>query len=94
MRVGLRDAKGTAPAVSAALAVSDTAIPIPRQAIAVMWGQQDRAQGYALQPDGSFYVDGAFDVSVPPGAYSLSLSKGFEYVQQQIPLVRRSRREA
>ena len=86
VRVGLRDAKGTAPAVSAALAVSDTAVPIPRQAIAVMWGQQDRAQGYALQPDGSFYVDGAFDVSVPPGAYAVSLSKGFEYVQQQIPL--------
>ena len=86
VRVGLRDAKGTAPAVSAALAVSDTAIPIPRQAIAVMWGQQDRAQGYALQPDGSFYVDGAFDVSVPPGAYSLSLSKGFEYVQQELAL--------
>jgi hypothetical protein len=86
VRVGLRDAKGTSPAVSAALAVSETAIPIPRQAIAVMWGQQDRAQGYALQPDGSFYVDGAFDVSVPPGNYTLTLSKGFEYVQQQLSL--------
>ena len=86
VRVGLRDQKGTGPAVSAALAVSETAIPIPRQAIAVMWGQQDRAQGYAVQPDGSFYVDGAFDVSVPPGSYALSLSKGIEYVQQQLSL--------
>ena len=86
VRVGLRDAKGTSPAVSSALAVSETAIPIPRQAIAVMWGQQDRAQGYALQPDGSFYVDGAFEVNVPPGKYTLTVSKGFEYVQQQLSL--------
>jgi hypothetical protein len=86
VRVGLRDAKGTRPSVSAALAVSETAIPIPRQAIAVMWGQQDRAQGYALQPDGAFYVDGSFDVSVPPGTYTLSLSKGFEYVPQELSL--------
>jgi hypothetical protein len=80
VRVRLRDASGRTPGVPGALAVSDAAIPVPRQAIAVMWGQQDRAQGYALQPDGAFYVDGAFDARVPPGAYHLTLSKGFEYV--------------
>jgi hypothetical protein len=74
------------PRVSGALAVSETALPIPKQAIAVMWGQDDRAQGYALQPDGAFYVDGTFDVQVQPGRYTLTVSKGFEYVQQSIPL--------
>jgi len=59
--------------------VSDSALPIPKQAVALLWGQQDRAEGYALQPDGSFYVDGAFDVRVPPGDYTIAISKGFEY---------------
>ena len=85
VRVHLEDSSGTTPRVSGALAVSESAIP-PAQAIAVMWGQQDRAQGYALQPDGSFYVDGAFDALVPPGSYTLTLSKGFEYLQQSIRL--------
>ncbi len=86
VRVGLRGANGARPSVPGALAVSESAIPIPKQAIAVMWGQQDRAQGFALQPDGAFYVDGAFDATVPPGAYTLALSKGFEYVPQSVPL--------
>jgi hypothetical protein len=29
------------------------------------------------------YVDGAFDVRTPPGDYTLTVSKGFEYRQQQ-----------
>jgi hypothetical protein len=86
VRVRLQDSSGTTPRVSGALAVSENALPIPRQAIPVMWGQQDRPQGYALQPDGSFYVDGGFDVSVPSGTYTLALSKGFEYIRQSIPL--------
>jgi hypothetical protein len=86
VRVGFQSVTGSRPTVSGALAVSESAIPVPKQAIAVMWGQQDRAQGYSLQPDGSFYVDGGFDVSVPPGAYTLTVSKGFEYVQQTVPL--------
>ena len=85
-RVGLQDRNGVKPRVTGALGVSESAIPIPKQAVAVLWGQQDRAQGYALQPDGSFYVDGAFDASVPPGEYRLTVSKGFEYVQQSLPL--------
>jgi hypothetical protein len=86
VRVRLQDASGITPRVSGALAVSESALPIPKQAIAVMWGQDDRAQGYALQPDGSFYVDGAFDTVVPPGPYTLTVSKGFEYLQQSIRL--------
>jgi hypothetical protein len=81
-RIRLEDGNGNRPRVRGALAVSESAIPIPRQALAVMWGQQDRAEGYAMQPDGSFYVDGAFDVRLPPGRYTVTVSKGFEYVQQ------------
>ncbi len=80
VRIRLEDAHGNRPRVRGALAVSESAIPVPRQALAVMWGQQDRAQGYAIQPDGSFYVDGAFDVRLPPGPYSITVSKGFEYL--------------
>jgi hypothetical protein len=86
VRVSLQDARGTRPRVQSAVVVSESAIPIPKQAVVVMWGQQDRAQGYALQPDGSFYVDGAFDVQVPPGTYTMTLAKGFEYVQQTVTI--------
>lgn len=86
VRVALQGSAGTRPRVRGAVEISESAIPVPKQAIAVMWGQQDRAQGYALQPDGSFYVDGAFDVRVPPGAYTLTMSKGFEYVQQTVSI--------
>jgi hypothetical protein len=82
VRVSLQDASGNRPRVTGAVSVSESAIPIPKQALAVMWGQQDRAQGYALQPDGSFYVDGAFDVDLPPGTYTITMAKGFEYERQ------------
>lgn len=82
VRVRLRDSHGERPRVRGALAVSESAIPVPRQAIAVMFGQNDQAQGYAIQPDGSFYVDGGFDVRVPPGTYTLTVSKGFEYLRE------------
>src|SRR6478609_6496216 len=61
VRVRLEDSAGVRPRVlgGAAIAVSDSAVPVPRQAIAVMWGTNDRAEGFAIQPDGSFYVDGA-----------------------------------
>src|SRR5579883_1875910 len=85
-RIRLEDAAGTRPRVHGAVAISETAIPIPKQAVGVMWGQNDRAEGYALQPDGSFYADGTFDVQLPSGAYKLAISKGFEYVAQNIAL--------
>src|SRR5262249_40787915 len=81
------DSNGNRPRVTGALSISESAIPIPKQAVAVMWGWDDRAQGYALQPDRSFYVDGAFDVQAPPGAYTLTISKGFEYRPQQAILM-------
>jgi hypothetical protein len=83
VRVVLEDANGVRPRVRGAVAISESAIPIPRQAIAAMWGQNDRAQGYSLQPDGSFYVDGGFDVKVPAGRYTVMVTKGNEYRRQQ-----------
>jgi hypothetical protein len=84
VRVRLEDESGRTPGVAGAIAVSDAALPIPKEAIAAMWGQQDRAQGYALQPDGAFYVDGAFNARVPPGRYRLRISKGFEYIAEDV----------
>ena len=82
VRVRLQDSNGVRPQVHGATPVSESAIPIPKEAIGVLWGQQDRAEGYALQPDGSFIVDGAFDMRVPAGSYTVTVSKGNEYIQQ------------
>ncbi|CAN5868672.1 hypothetical protein BH24BAC1_BH24BAC1_36320 [soil metagenome] len=57
--------------------------PLPDAAVAVMYGLWDHADGYGFQPDSSFYVAGTFAVDLPPGTYSLSLSKGNEYLAQQ-----------
>ncbi len=51
-----------------------------------MFGRNDRAEGYAYQPDSAFYVDGSFEVSLEPGSYQLTLSKGFEYLEQQLKI--------
>lgn len=56
---------------------------LPEAAIGIQYGRDDRAEGYAFQPDSAFYVAGAFAVALPPGTYHLTLSKGFEYVKQQ-----------
>jgi hypothetical protein len=70
VRVRLTDLKG----VSA---------PLPKEAIGVMYGRNDAAEGYAFQPDSAFYVDGAFTVELKPGKYRMILTKGFEYITQQ-----------
>lgn len=55
---------------------------IPNEAIAVSYGLWDHADGYAYQPDSSFYIPGAFSLSIPPGTYQLVITKGNEYVRQ------------
>lgn len=57
--------------------------PLPHETIAVMYGQEDQAEGYGFQPDNSFYIDGKFSVELSPGSYTLSLSKGYEYLTQK-----------
>ena len=81
VRIRLKDSKGNRPQVSGAISLSTSAIPIPREVVPVMWGRWDRAEGYLLQPDGSFYVDGAFEVRLSAGGYTVEISKGYEYVR-------------
>ena len=57
--------------------------PAPNEAVAIMYGRWDRAEGYEFQPDSSFYVDGEFNLNLPGGEYKLSLSKGNEYLSEK-----------
>jgi len=56
--------------------------PAPNEAIAVSYGLWDHADGYAFQPDSSFYISGTFSLSLSPGTYQLVISKGNEYLRQ------------
>ncbi len=69
-----------------ALAIPGEALGVPKEALAVMYGTDDRADGYATQPDGAFYVDGAFEVTLPAGEYQVEVTKGYEYVRQRHPV--------
>lgn len=60
---------------------------LPEAAVAVMYGLWDHADGYGYQPDSSFYIDGSFRIDLPAGEYTLSLSKGNEYLKQQHELL-------
>ncbi|MGV3559742.1 CehA/McbA family metallohydrolase [Larkinella arboricola] len=60
---------------------------LPQQAIGVMYGLWDHADGFGFQPDSSFYVNGWFRLALPPGTYQLSLSKGPEFLDQQHQIV-------
>lgn len=63
--------------------------PLPDAAIGVQWGWNDQASGYQLLPDGSFYVDGAFDSELPPGEYRIAAMKGYEYLEQDVAVTLR-----
>mgnify|MGYP006289770881 CR=1 FL=1 len=56
--------------------------PLPEEAIGVMWGRHDRAEGFLYQPDSSFYIDGSFEAELEPGEYILTFSKGNEYLAE------------
>ncbi|MFD1142738.1 CehA/McbA family metallohydrolase [Larkinella insperata] len=60
---------------------------LPQQAIGVMYGLWDHADGFGFQPDSSFYINGRFRIALPPGTYQLSLSKGPEFLDQQHAIV-------
>jgi hypothetical protein len=60
---------------------------LPPEAVAVMYGLWDHEDGYAFQPDSSFYVAGSFKLTLPPGTYQLHLSKGHEFLRQQAEIV-------
>jgi hypothetical protein len=85
VRVRITDAAGKpiSKAPLGALAMPGEALGVPKEALAIMWGHDDRADGYATQPDGAFYVDRPFELTLPPGDYSIALTKGYEFVRQQ-----------
>ena len=57
------------------------ATSLPDEAVAVMYGMWDHADGFGYQPDSSFYADGFFEIDLAPGAYAISISKGNEFVE-------------
>ncbi len=69
-RVSLRDSAGHA-------------APLPEQAVSVMYGRNDRAEGFGFQPDSAFYANGYFSLALVPGKYTIQLSRGYEYLRQQ-----------
>lgn len=85
LSVTVRDGGTGAPTAFRARLVdaSGAVAPLPAQAVAVMYGEQDEAQGYGFQPDSSFYAAGSFDLALPPGRYRLTVSKGPEYLRQE-----------
>lgn len=86
VRVRLVDANGKPPSTHGSSPLPDSPIPIPKQSIPAMWGRQDRAEGYLLQPDGAFYVDGSFELALPPGDYKATITKGNEYLSQTMTI--------
>ena len=89
LQIDIRDAKTGKPTpVRVRLTRSGKPVNrLPDETVAVSYGLWDHADGYAFQPDSSFYVAGQFRLQVPPGTYQLTLSKGNEYGRQQHTLV-------
>jgi len=80
-RVRMVDAQGRPPKMAGGRVAPDSPFGIPAEAVSIQYGRNDVAEGYSLLPDGSFYVDGGFRLNVPPGKYSITVTKGPEYVQ-------------
>jgi len=55
---------------------------LPKEAISIMYGRDDKPERYGFQPDSTFYVDGHFNLDLHPGKYKISLSKGSEYLDR------------
>lgn len=85
VRVRIKDAAGvpiSRPTLGR-LTVPGKALGIPPEAVAIMYGRDDIADGFATQPDGAFYADGAFAVTLPAGEYEVDVTKGYEFIRQQ-----------
>lgn len=82
-RVRITDAAGApvSKPVRGVIAIPGEALGVPKEAVAIMYGHDDRFDGYATQPDGAFYVDGSFSVALPEGDYRLEVTKGYEYAR-------------
>ncbi|MSU72058.1 MAG: hypothetical protein EXS43_06910 [Opitutus sp.] len=85
--VGMPFPRNAPGAAEARLAFPGSVVGLPPEAIGVMYGANDSALGYAFQPDGAFYVSGSFDLPMPAGKFTLTLSKGYEYTREVEQLV-------
>jgi hypothetical protein len=65
---------------------SGAVAPIPEAAIGIMHGWNDVAAGYDAIYGHFFYTDGSFEVELQPGSYTLEVSKGDEYLIQELEL--------
>ncbi len=52
----------------------------PEGAVGVLWGRNDRAEGYYFASGDAFYAGGSFRAALHPGRWRLTVSKGFEYL--------------
>jgi hypothetical protein len=66
---------------------------LPKNVAAVMYGHWDHADGFAFQPDSSFYADGQCELQLPAGEYELYVSRGIEYIDVKEKLVIEARKE-
>ncbi len=84
LEVTVRDEQGeVTPARVRLVDTSGRVAPLPAEAVAVMYGHWDHADGYGYQPDSTFYTAGSFGVGLPEGLYVLTLTKGHEYLARQ-----------
>jgi predicted RecA/RadA family phage recombinase len=86
VRVRIRDAAGVpiSKPTLGQLTMPGKALGIPPEAVAIMYGRDDIADGYATQPDGAFYADGRFTVTLPAGDYQVDVTKGYEFIRQRL----------
>ncbi|MBI4622029.1 MAG: CehA/McbA family metallohydrolase [Verrucomicrobia bacterium] len=85
--LGLPMPRNAPGAAEARLAFPGSVVGLPPEAIGVMYGPNDSAQGYAFQPDGAFYVSGSFDMPMPAGKFRVTLTKGYEFIRESEELV-------
>ena len=88
LRVRIADPGGK-PVPARVLITTAAGTPIaaePDGAVPVLWGRNDRAEGYVFAAGGAFYADGSFWVRLPPGEYRLEVSKGNEFLPHSAPL--------
>jgi hypothetical protein len=84
LQITVLDSMGRPTPVRVRLTQKNYAVPVlPDSAVGVMYGADDRADGFGFQPDSAFYVNGIFQLNLPAGDYHLFLSKGLEYLDQQ-----------
>lgn len=85
LRVRIADSEVRSPVAARVRLLDSNSKPVTtiEGAVGAMWGRQDRAEGFAFQPNGFFYADGEFAANVRPGDYTVSIQKGNEFLPQQ-----------